>query len=56
MTEEDKHQVPLFDGSNYNNWKFRMKMLLEEIDLKAHVDSRFLDDEIRQGETTKAYG
>jgi len=55
MTEEDKHRVPLFDGSNYNNWKFRMEVLLEEIGLKAHVDSRVLDDEIRQGETTEAY-
>jgi len=34
MTEEDKHRVPLFDGSNYNNWKFKMEVLLEEIGLK----------------------
>jgi len=56
IIEEDKHRVPLFNGSNYNNWKFKMEVLLEEIGLKAHIDSWVLDDKIRQGETTEAYG
>jgi hypothetical protein len=30
---DDKNKVPLFDGSNFSNWKFRMKTLLDELDL-----------------------
>lgn len=30
---EDKYRVPLFDGSGFSNWKFRMEVYLEEEDL-----------------------
>jgi hypothetical protein len=30
---DDKNKVPLFDGSNFSNWKFRMETLLDELDL-----------------------
>jgi DNA-dependent RNA polymerase auxiliary subunit epsilon len=30
---DDKNKVPLFDGSNFSNWKFRMETLLDEVDL-----------------------
>jgi hypothetical protein len=30
---DDKNKVPLFDGSNFSNWKFRMKTLLDDLDL-----------------------
>jgi len=33
MADDEKYKVPLFDGSNYSNWKFRMQILLEEHDL-----------------------
>jgi len=33
MTDDEKYKIPLFDGTNYSNWKFRMQVLLEEHDL-----------------------
>ena len=33
MADDEKYKVPLFDGSNYSNWKFCMQILLEEHDL-----------------------
>jgi hypothetical protein len=30
---DDKNRVPLFDGRNFSNWKFRMEALLDEKDL-----------------------
>lgn len=33
MADDEKYKVPLFDGSNYSNWKFRMQILLEEHNL-----------------------
>lgn len=41
MTEEDKWKIPLFDGSNFNNWKFRMETLLDEYDLLEFVRRRY---------------
>lgn len=38
MADDEKYKVPLFDGSNYSNWKFRMQILLEEHDLVDLVD------------------
>ena len=35
--DEDRYKVPLFDGTNYSNWKFRMETLLEERDLMEYV-------------------
>ncbi|KAK9688266.1 protein of unknown function (DUF4219) [Popillia japonica] len=31
--EDDKYKIPLFDGNNYGNWKFRMETFLEAKDL-----------------------
>jgi len=33
MADDEKYKIPLFDGTNYSNWKFRMQVLLEEHDL-----------------------
>lgn len=33
MADEEKYKISLFDGSNFNNWKFRMEKLLDELDL-----------------------
>lgn len=30
---ELKYRIPLFDGTNFGNWKFRMETLLLELDL-----------------------
>lgn len=30
---EEKYKIPLFDGTNFNNWKFRMETLLDDLDL-----------------------
>ncbi|XP_011688394.1 PREDICTED: uncharacterized protein PF11_0207-like [Wasmannia auropunctata] len=53
--EYHKHRVPLFDGTNYNNWKFRMEVLLEELGLKAHVESQVMESTRTQEETQEAY-
>jgi len=34
-TEDERYKVPLFDGTNYDNWKFRMEILLDEKELLA---------------------
>jgi hypothetical protein len=31
--DEDKYTIPLFDGTNFSNWKYRMEVQLEEHDL-----------------------
>lgn len=33
VDENVRYRVPLFDRSNYSNWKFRLKALLDEKDL-----------------------
>ena len=33
MTEAEKYRIPLFDGSNFGNWKFRIETLLTELEL-----------------------
>ena len=38
MADNEKYKVPLFDGTNYSNWKFRMQVLLEEHDLFGFVE------------------
>ncbi|KYN30129.1 Copia protein [Trachymyrmex cornetzi] len=38
MADDEKYKIPLFDGTNYSNWKFRMQALLEEHDLIDFVN------------------
>lgn len=38
MAEKDKKPHFKFDGSNYNNWKFRMNLLLEKEGLSEYVE------------------
>lgn len=38
MADDEKYKIPLFDGTNYSNWKFRMQVLLEEHDLIDFVN------------------
>lgn len=35
--ESNQTGIPLFDGSNYNNWIFRLEILLDERNLLEHI-------------------
>jgi hypothetical protein len=37
--EEDKYRIPLFDGNNYPDWKFRITLYLDELDLLKHTET-----------------
>jgi hypothetical protein len=43
MSEDNevKYRVPLFDGKNYGNWKFRMQNLLGELELLNSVEREY---------------
>ena len=52
MADDEKYKVPLFDGSNYSNWKFRMQILLEKHDPFDLIELNTLIAELSTG--TKA--
>jgi len=31
VNETEKYRISLFDGTNFDNWKFRMETLLREL-------------------------
>lgn len=37
----ERYRIPLFDGLNFNNWKFRMETLLSELDLLVFVEKNY---------------
>jgi hypothetical protein len=37
--EAEKYRIPLFDGYNYPDWKFRMSVYLDELDLLRHIET-----------------
>lgn len=37
MTDAEEYKIPLFDGTNFGNWKFRMETLLNELDLLEFI-------------------
>lgn len=39
--EGDKYRIPLFDGTNFNNWKFRIETLLTELDLIPFIEKLY---------------
>lgn len=40
--EEDKYKVPLFDGSHFNIWKFRIKAIrLDQHELLKYVNNNY---------------
>lgn len=41
MADAEKYRIPLFDGSNFSNWKFRMQTLLNELDLLEFVEGDY---------------
>jgi hypothetical protein len=34
---EEKYRIPLFDGKNYDDWKFRMEIFLDKKDVLVNV-------------------
>lgn len=54
MADEDRYKVPLFDGTNYSNWKFRMETLLEEHELTEFIEKSVnLMVEIKSSDTAE---
>lgn len=49
MAADDKCKVPLFDGTNYSNWKFRMEVLLDEMDLLNIIQEPMDDSKLDKG-------
>jgi hypothetical protein len=37
--EEEKFRVALFSGTNFNNWKFRLEVVLDESNLLPYIES-----------------
>lgn len=53
IADEEKFRVALFDGNNFNNWKFRLQTVLDEHGLLIYINRSF--DEIFNGlDSTKA--
>jgi hypothetical protein len=44
--DEEKYRIPLFDGKNYDDWRFRMEVFLDEKDVLEHVQES-LDEAMR---------
>ena len=40
---EGRVKIPLFDGSNFNNWKFRVEILLEELEFMDLIDMPYTE-------------
>lgn len=55
MTEvvfQHRAGIPLFDGTNFNNWKFRIEIALEEKGLLKYIEKSL--DDLLDGVTTEA--
>ncbi|KAG8235932.1 hypothetical protein J437_LFUL015997 [Ladona fulva] len=37
--EEERYRLPLFDGKNYNDWKFRMEIYLDEKEVLEYIEN-----------------
>ncbi|KAK9716797.1 protein of unknown function (DUF4219) [Popillia japonica] len=48
--EDEKYKIPVFDGNNYSNWKFRVQTLLEAQDLSSYIEKEvdLTDEEIKK--------
>lgn len=38
MAEVEKYRIPLLDGTNYSDWKFRIETLLTELELSTYIE------------------
>jgi hypothetical protein len=56
--EKGKYRIPLFDGNNYSDWKFRMTKYLDELNLLRHTRTPLskLLEEYPEPENTEAAG
>jgi hypothetical protein len=43
VSEEEKFRVPVFDGTNYSNWKFQIETLLDEKELLEYIQKPLHD-------------
>lgn len=54
MSENNTIKIPLFDGTNFNNWKYRVGILLDEKGLRKYIEKDFInilaEDDTRQAE------
>ena len=41
--EAEKYRIPLFDGTNFGNWKFRIKTLLTELELLELTENPYIE-------------
>lgn len=41
--EIEKYRIPLFDGTNFDNWKFRIETLLNEMDLFEFIEKPYTE-------------
>lgn len=39
MADEDKFRVAMFDGKEFDNWFFRLKVVLDEKDLLVFIEN-----------------
>jgi hypothetical protein len=53
---EERFKVPLFDGNNYENWKFRMECFFDEKGLLTLVKSEPVYEECARRKCTTASG
>lgn len=62
----EKYRIPLFDGTNFSNWKFRLETLLTELELAELVEKPYTEQvtflpadtaaEDSQGNATRGVG
>lgn len=43
MEQNESFKIPLFDGTNFSHWKYRVRVLLDENDLKIYIDEPLVD-------------
>jgi hypothetical protein len=41
--EEDRYKLPLFDGMNYGDWRFRMEIFLDEKRILTHISRSLVE-------------
>lgn len=41
MAEVEKYRIPLLDGTNYSDWKFRLETLLTELELLMYIEADY---------------
>jgi len=55
VNETERYRIPLFDGTNFDNWKFRMETLLRELNLLSLVEKSYTDNISIEASDTSAF-